>query len=199
MHDHSASLAKALGRIPSGVFILTATLADNALYKNVWDPMVRMPRATMPVLWFTWLHDVHFPLTSQSACYRAAPGARMVAVLPEMKHSHPAAWNPPDSYAFAFTVVKTGKPWLRQTGQRLEGQKLDVSFESDKTLTSSELWSTGEDGFTGSRRWTSTPATLEPGNGTAVVHATLPAGTTAYFVNVRSDLLTASSDFTEVK
>ena len=54
-------------------------LHDNALYREVWDPVRWLPNARMPVLWLTWLHDVHFPLTSQSASYRAANRERPIA------------------------------------------------------------------------------------------------------------------------
>ena len=67
----------------------------------------------MPILWLTWLRDPHFPLDAQQATYRAAAGPRMVAVLPDMGHSHQAGWKPPESYAFATAIVATGKPWAQ--------------------------------------------------------------------------------------
>lgn len=76
-------------------------LEGNALYREVWDPMVRMNRVKMPVLWFSWPQDEHFPLDCQAACYRAAPGPHLVSLVPGMRHGHSAGWNPPDSYGFA--------------------------------------------------------------------------------------------------
>ncbi len=108
-------------------------LHDNALYREVWDPVLWLPKAHMPAFWFTDLTDVHFPLTSQSASYRAAPGERMVAVLPEMKHGHPAGWNPPDSYVFAESVVRDGHPWLLQTKLTPSKDRAVVEFSSTKT------------------------------------------------------------------
>ena len=90
-------------------------LGDNQLYREVWDPMVRMDRAQMPVLWFSWPEDQHFPLDCQAACYRTAPGPHMVSLIPGMNHGHGAGWNPPDSYAFAESIVREGKPWCVQT------------------------------------------------------------------------------------
>ncbi|HEX3871193.1 MAG TPA: acetylxylan esterase, partial [Pirellulales bacterium] len=103
-------------------------LADNRVYLDVWEPGLRLNRAKMPMLWLTWLHDKHFPLDAQQASYRAAKGRRMVAVLPEMGHSHPAGWDPEDSYAFAKSVVATGKPWLREISQRRDGIHVGVDF-----------------------------------------------------------------------
>ncbi|NBX30871.1 dipeptidyl aminopeptidase, partial [bacterium] len=40
-------------------------LGTNALYREAWDPLVRMDRVHMPVLWFSWPQDAHFPLDCQ--------------------------------------------------------------------------------------------------------------------------------------
>jgi len=173
-------------------------LHDNTLYREVWDPVVWLPKARMPVFWFTWLHDIHFPLTSQRASYRAAPGPRMVAVLPDMKHSHPAGWNPPDSYAFAESVVREGRPWLRQEVQRREHNQAVVEFSSTQPIDGAVLFSTTDAGFTGERKWTETAATVGERRGTRVrILARLPPGTRAWFINVQSGNLTASSDYFE--
>jgi dienelactone hydrolase len=172
-------------------------LGDNALYREVWDPVVWLPNARMPVLWFTWLHDVHFPLTSLRASYRAASGPRLVAVLPDMKHGHPAGWNPPDSYAFAESVVRGGRPWLRQESLRIENGRAVVEFSAARTLDSAVLISTADSGFTGSRKWIETAAALEQHGAHARVTAALPEGTHAWLINVRAGNLTATSDFVQ--
>lgn len=174
-------------------------LSGNRLYREVWDPLVRMARVTMPVLWLSWPGDQHFPLDCQAATYRAAPGPHLVALLPGMKHSHPAGWTPPDGYAFAESVVREGRPWCAQTGGGSKDGAVEVRFASTKPLERAILISTVETGFTGGRTWTETPAVLEKGDRDWRVSAPLPAGTTAWFVNVRSGPLTASSDFMEVK
>lgn len=172
-------------------------LHDNALYREVWDPLLWLPNARMPVFWFTDLHDTHFPLTSQSASYRAAPGPRMVAVLRDMKHGHPAAWNPPDSYAFAESVVRDGTPWLRQEALRVAQNRAVVEFSSSKAVDRAVLFSTSDSGFTGQRKWIETAATVEQ-HGTLVrATASLPSGTHAWFLNVFAGDLTGSSDFVE--
>ena len=79
------------------------------MYREVWEPLLRLPRATMPLLWLTGPRDAHFPLEIQQASYRATPGPRLVSTPFDMKHGHPAGWEPPDSYAFARAVVETGR------------------------------------------------------------------------------------------
>jgi len=174
-------------------------LGENRLYREVWDPMVRMYRVDTPTLWLSWPGDGHFPLDSQAACYRAAPGPRMVSLIPGMKHGHAAGWNPPDSYAFADSIVESGRPWLQQTGVDRTDETVRVSLRSVKPLDRATLIWTQDLGFTGNRKWTKSPANLLRENDNWLVNAPLPAGTTAWFVNVGSGDLTASSDFQEIE
>ena len=172
-------------------------LGDNLMYREVWDPMVRMDLVQMPVLWLSWPKDKHFPLDCQAACYRAMPGPRMIALISGMGHSHPAGWNPPDSYAFAQCIAKTGEPWIRQISSRQEGDQIEVVFASAKPLDRAVLIWTPDTGFTGSRTWNESPAVMEPHDKNMVITATLPPSARAWFINVRSDGLTASSEFME--
>ena len=166
-------------------------LEENELYREVWDPMVRMERVRMPVLWLSWPGEMAFPLDSQAACYRVSPG-------PRMKHSHRAGWNPPDSYAFAESVVASGKPWLAQTSAGLIEGRVRIHFTAAKPLDSAALIWTGDTGLTGSRDWREGPATLDKEADRWLVTAELPEAATAWFVNVRSGDLTGSSDFQEI-
>ena len=173
-------------------------LGGNRLYREVWDPMVRMEHARMPVLWLSWPKDSHFPLDCQAACYRAMPGPRMVALIMGMGHSHPAGWNPPDSYAFAKCIAETGKPWIRQIANRQKDGTVEVEFSSTRPLEQATLIWTPEVGFTGSRTWNESPASLESRGNNVVTSAALPSSARAWFINVRSEGLTASSEYFEV-
>lgn len=174
-------------------------LGNNELYKKVWDPMVRMNQVKIPVLWLSWPEDEHFPLDCRQTCVSAAPGVHMKSLIPGMKHGHGAAWIPPDSYAFAESIVREGKPWCIQSELKNEGSSIVVKFNSSKTLDRALLISTVDKGFTGKRKWNETPLTLEKEGEQWKVSGSLPAGTTAWFVNVLSGKLTASSDFQEQK
>jgi dienelactone hydrolase len=171
-------------------------LKDNLVYREVWEPALRLSRATMPILWLTWLRDAHFPLDAQQTTYRAAAGPRMVAVLPGMGHSHQAGWKPPESYAFATSIVATGKPWAHQTMQDRDDGKIRVEFACTRPVKGAVLVHTTDLGFTGQRRWQTSPAEWET-HGTHVrVSAPLPPDTRAYFVNLDADGLTVSSEYT---
>ena len=175
------------------------SLGNNTLYREAWDPLVRMARVKMPVLWFSWPQDQHFPLDCQAACYHSAPGKHLAALIPDMGHGHPPAYNPPDSYAFAESIVRDGQPWCLQTGAKLESGIVRVEFAATKPLDRALLLSTTDTGFTGKRKWTESSAIVEKRDKGWLVTAPLPAGTTAWFVNARSGELTTSSDYQERK
>ncbi len=172
-------------------------LGQSEIYKQVWDPMVRLEHAKMPVQWLSWPGDKHFPMDALAASYRKASGPRLVTLIPEMKHGHGAGWRPPDSYAFADSIVREGKVWAQQTSAELERDRYQVTFKTTKTMDRAVLISTIDTGFTGHRNWIQTPAELEEANGEWTVRATLPEGSTAWFVNLTSGSLTVSSDYEE--
>jgi len=174
-------------------------LHDNVGYKQVWDGLNYADRVKMPVLWLSWPQDAHFPLGCQAEHYRQTPGARMVSLVSKMGHSHPAGWNPPDSYAFAKSIVETGKPWgSSPSATTKEGYAIAV-FHSSKPITKAVLVSTTDKGFTGTRKWVETPAAAASGGGGTTTSAPLPSGTTAWYINAYADTLTLTSDYQEIR
>lgn len=172
-----------------------AALGENTFYREVWDPLHFLPSAKTPTLWFSWPNDKHFPLDSQAASYGAMKGPYMVSLLPGMKHSTPASYNPPDSYAFAKSVVEEGTPWCLQVDERIKGQKWEVSFESSKPLDRASLIFTNELGYPGSRKWKENVVDIKLLDGKWVVEVQVPADATGCVINVKSGELTASSNY----
>ena len=164
-------------------------LRENRIYREVWEPLLRLPRATMPLLWLTGPRDVHFPLDVQQASYRIAPGPRLVSVPFDMKHSHPAGWNPPDSYAFAKSIVETGRPWARFLHQEIREGVAAATFAITPAVSAATLISKRD------ADWEESPAKLETTPGRVTASAPLPAGTTAYYFNVDAGGLTVSSEY----
>ena len=174
-------------------------LHDNEGYRQVWDGMNYAGRVKMPVLWLSWPQDDHFPLGCQAEHYRKTPGPRMVSLISKMGHSHPAGWNPPDSYAFARSVVETGKPWGGSPSATTKDGQAIATFVSTKPITRAVLVSTTDKGFTGTRKWVESPAVAVSGGGGTTASAPLPPGTTAWYVNAYAGQLTLTSDYQEVR
>jgi dienelactone hydrolase len=191
-----------------------AALGNNDFYKQVWDPMVRMANATMPALWFSWPKENNFSHDSQGYTYHAATNSpRMVSLVPGMGHGHPPAWNRPESYDFADSIVDDGAGWCLQESASLSNGVARVVFTSTKPLNTASLIYTTGTGYTGALDWPETNVTtlLESPAGTWTVTASVPTNATAWFVNVKatgSDInnlygysdtnLIASSDYQEI-
>ena len=193
-----------------------ANLANNESYKQVWDPMVRIANATMPILWLSWPEDPYFLMDSLAYTYHGAPGTRMVSLRPSMGHG--GNFDSPEYYDYADDMVSGAGPWCVQQSINLTGNTATVVFHSTKTLnTASLVYTTGNDEITGgidtNLIWTEIAADslVESPVGTWSVTATLPAGVTGWFVNTKAtgsdtgDLygyvdseIIASSDYQEV-
>src|SRR5215471_15478299 len=173
------------------------SLARNQVYKEVWEPSLYLGHARMPILWLTELQDEHFPLNSQLASARSAPGPRVISVLPELKHSHKAGWGAQESYSFAESVVRKGQPGIRQTGHSNTGEIVSAEFETKRLIDSAVVVTTVDSGYTGKRHWTMMPADLQKLGGQLRVTARLAVGVRAYFFNLHSKEGITSSEFTE--
>ena len=169
-------------------------------YKNVWDPMLYLENATMPIMWLTWLNDSTFNLDSQANSYNKAPGTKMVSIIQGMKHSHLWTWRRADSYDFADSIVgnnagsvglSAGNPWCVQNSLSLAGNQVTVEFESTRPLTSATLYHSNEMGDSKGFSWTTVTLTnfaeTSPSSGIWQGTAMLPSDATAWFVNVTAD------------
>ena len=173
------------------------SLGNNDTYKQVWDPMLRLEKATMPTMWFSWPEDKHFPMDKFAKSYHKAKGDHMVCLIPKLGHGHGPPWNKPDSYAFAESIVNTEKLWCKMSSISLEGSTVNATFSSSKSLESATLVSTVDTGVTGERKWVESPATIVKDGDKWKVTSALPEKSTAWFINVKSGDLIASSDYQE--
>ena len=172
-------------------------LGKNDLYQKVWDPVLRADRVKIPVLWLSWPEDQHFPMDCLAATYQAMSGPRMVSLIPKMGHGGGPSWTRPESYAFAESIVETGGAWCMSAQASAANGTATAQFKATRPLQKAELISTTGTGFTGARTWTGSPAALVEKDGTWLATSPLPAGTTAWFINVHSGGLVASSDYQE--
>ncbi|MDQ8195622.1 acetylxylan esterase [Coraliomargarita sp. SDUM461004] len=174
-------------------------LSENETYHEVWDPMLRMHKVAMPTLWLSWPEDQHFPMNHFAACYGRVSGEHMVALVPEMGHGHRAPQRRPEGYAFAESLLDGVGPWCVEKEVSLQADLVKVSFSSTKTLESAVLVSTTDTGVTGQRTWVESGATISKTDTKWTVTATLPKGSTAWFINVKSNDLVASSNYQQIK
>lgn len=174
------------------------TLAKNEVYKNVWDANLRLERARMPLLWHSWPQDSHFSMEAVNNSRKKAGGiVSQLCLVPGMGHGNLA--ERPEWFAFTNSVLKDGKPWIREISSKRDGLKIQAVFETTTPLESAVLVSTKDAGHTGTRTWVESPASLIKSGESWVAEAFTPEGSTACFLNVKAGLLTATSDYFETK
>lgn len=149
----------------------------------------------MPSLWLSWPEDQHFTMDVFAANYQAVSGPHQVALIPGMGHGDGAAWNRPESYAFAQSVIATGQPWCQELESWVEDGVASATFASTRTVERAVLISTVDTGFTGDRRWQETQAQLRQEANEWQVQAPLPVGTTGWFFNLETAGLVTSSAY----
>ncbi|HUS80773.1 MAG TPA: acetylxylan esterase [Armatimonadota bacterium] len=156
-----------------------------------WDPSAYLHNAAMPMLWVTGTNDFAYWFPALQKSYRDPTGPRTLCVRLRMAHGHNAGWSPEEIYAFADSVLKNGIPLARITGQGRDGATAWVTYESDSPIVRAELLYTKDSNEQWpEREWQVAEAQLD-GNRAS---ATLPEGTTCWFMNVidERDLVVSS-------
>ncbi len=147
----------------------------------MWDPSHYLPAGKMAKLWVTGTNDFAYPMDSLRKSYEVAGGSSTLCIRVRMPHGHgPAGENPEEIRVFADSIVNGGPPLARFTTQSLDGAILTASFKPSSPVVKTELIYTKDRGPWTGRKWETAGATL----GGDMAKATLPAGTTACFVNV---------------
>ena len=175
-------------------------------YRNLWDPMLRLENATMPIMWLSWPRESTFNIDTQANSYNQAPGTKMVSLVPGMRHSHVFTWRRADSYDFADSIVgnnngstgvSAGEPWCIVTGSERSGNQVTAEFESTRPLTGARLFYTDEMGSTELMEWPDIAVNsfVETSSGNWRVRATLPANTNGWFVNVTAETSISDTSF----
>ena len=178
-------------------------LANNEVYQNVWNATIRMERATMPTLWYSWEGDRNFSLDSQYTTYSKSPASRMVSLIPNMGHSAVFAYNRQESYDFASYVLSNNEPWCQQTSSSRDGLNVSVVFSSTKDLQNAEIYTGIGSGHTGDFTWSATPATscIETSPGVWTISGVLEEGACSWYINASatgSDLDSDGNGYTDL-
>lgn len=165
----------------------------------MWDPALYLPKGKMPKLWVTGTNDNAFSLYAVQKSYRSAGGESTLCIRLRMPHGHNGPGEKPEEiHAYANSILKGGKPLAKILDQKQEGQIARIVFKSEAPVEKAELLFTKSTGGWKERLWETMPATVD--NDKHEVVATLPEGTTVYFINLIDNRnLVVSSEHEEVK
>ncbi len=149
----------------------------------LWDPAVYLARAAMPMLWVTGTNDFAFPMNSLQKSYRLPKAPRTLAIRVRMAHGHGGAGEKPEEiHAYANQLLTGGAPLPLITEQGGNATTAWATYDPKAPVARAELNYTKATGPWKDRLWETLPATLDT---TAhKVTATLPEGTTVYYLNL---------------
>ena len=170
-------------------------LENNAIYLNGWEAGLRLGKAKIPALWFSWPGDKHFPMEILKKTYLRQAGPNMVSLVPGMGHGHRPAWSRPESYAFAREILESGRIGCKRLDSGILGQQAYARFQYQGTIDQATLVHSTETGFTGKRKWTQTPISLVQKGDIWRADWPLPQDTTGWFINVEMDGRIVSSEY----
>ena len=137
----------------------------------------------MPILWVNGTNDFAYPMDSWQKSYRLPTGPRTLCLRIRMPHGHgPVGENPEEIHAFANQFLTGGKPLAMITDQGQKESEVWASFKSDVSITKAELAYTTGEGRWQERKWESASAEIDAK--TSRVTAKIPAGATAYYLNL---------------
>jgi len=171
------------------------SLENNAVYLNGWEAGLRLNKAKMPALWFSWPGDKHFPMEILKKSYLGQAGPNMVSLVPDMGHGHRPAWSRSESYAFAREIIESGRIGCKRLDSGILGKQAYARFLYQGTIDQATLVHSTETGFTGKRKWIQTPIRLVQKGDIWRADWPLPQGTTGWFINVEMDGRIVSSDY----
>jgi dienelactone hydrolase len=155
---------------------------DAEKWLALWDPSVYLPHITMPLLWVDSTNDQSYPMDSLHKSYLLPKGPRTLSTHVRMEHSYAPAEPPEEIHAFADYYLKSGPPLVSIDAVKRTGDRVTVKYEAETPVSKAVLNYTLDSTEWSKRLWAEAPAELDTARHT--VKATLPAGVTAFYIDV---------------
>jgi hypothetical protein len=137
------------------------------------------------MLWVTGSNDFAYTFPALQMSYRLPTGPRTLCIRLRMPHGHGGPGeNPEEIRILADSILKDGEPLAALTGQGRDGDQVWAAFGLRVPIVRAELNATKDLGAWPDRTWEALPATVEQTAEGGRVTATLPEGTTVYYLNL---------------
>jgi len=171
-------------------------LHDNAIYKEIWEPALRITKFKNPTFWLTGLKETHFSLDAQANTYKLLSGKQVRSIQPDLKHNHVAGWTPQEPYEFARAVIN-GQPLPSFSQQKLSNDSISIKVKDVNKLNTATLYYTNNVGHTLKRTWQQVSTKVESDTNQLKLTAKLPETATAWLFNIEINGLIYSSELSE--
>jgi cephalosporin-C deacetylase-like acetyl esterase len=165
---------------------------DAQKWLALWDPSVYLPHITMPLLWVDSTNDQSYPMDSLRKSYLLPKGPRTLSMHVRMEHNYAQGEPPEEIHAFADYYLKPDPPLVSVGAVKRRGDEVTVKYKAATPVSRAVLNYTLDSTEWSKRLWAEGPAALDTGRHT--VKATLPAGVTAFYIDVidARDLIVSS-------
>jgi cephalosporin-C deacetylase-like acetyl esterase len=162
----------------------------------LWDPSRYVNRVKMPMLFVNGTNDKHYRPISWQKTYWEVPTEVTLACRVRMPHSD-FAGRAPEVFAYADALFKNGTPLPKITAQGRNGRKAWITYESTEPIRKAEINFTTDTGEWPQRYWNMVDVPVDATG--CRVEAVVPAGATAYYINLfDARELVSSSELEEV-
>ncbi len=154
--------------------------AQRADWIRRYDPSAWLPQCRVPILFVNGTNDKHYPLVSYDRCYDLVPGPKAIRIEVNMRHSHPAGWDPQEIGLFIDQKLRGGDPLPALGTPQIEDGVASATVDSKLPLKLAQVHFTTDDGPLIDRKWQSMDATLKSGRVTGQV----PGNATIWLLSV---------------
>lgn len=138
-------------------------------WMKFFDPSVYLPFASNPFFFINGNKDKHYNVIPYHKTYSLVNGLGEVCIIPEMKHSHEAGWEPKEIKYFVDRIVNGGPRSIeagRITDKKDTLQLTYKTFDSN-SVSMAEFYYTNDLTSTNEQRtWTKQEAKIDPQNKT---------------------------------
>ncbi|HBJ38636.1 MAG TPA: acylamino acid-releasing protein [Planctomycetaceae bacterium] len=148
---------------------------------DAYDPSSLLTGCRVPILFVNGTNDVHYPLDSYQKSFDVVPGPKQMRIEVNMRHSHPAGWEPKEIGMFIDSFCRDRKPLARTGEPTVDHDKILMTYTSAVPLKSAALHYTTDTGLRSKRVWQSLPAEIDTN---VVTVAKPPAEANTWFIAV---------------
>jgi cephalosporin-C deacetylase-like acetyl esterase len=155
---------------------------DAQKWLAMWDPSAYLPHVAIPLLWVDGTNDLAFYMDSLRKSYLLAKGPRTLSMHVRMEHSYAVGEPPEEIRAFADHYLKSGPPLVSIGTVKRRGNKVTVKYKAATPISRAALNYTLDSTQWKDRKWVQAP--IEVNAAKDMVRGTLPAGVTAFYIDV---------------
>ncbi|MCA9020402.1 MAG: prolyl oligopeptidase family serine peptidase, partial [Planctomycetaceae bacterium] len=159
---------------------------DAKRWMQLYDPGHYLRAVQMPIFFVNGTNDFAYWLSAYQQSYEAVGETtpRNIRIEVNMRHSHPAGWEPKEIARFINEKLQNAAPLPVVTNPKIDGTKVTAELAQPVKIKTAVLQYTTDEGPNPKRKWQSMPLEV---NGTKISGPAPPEGTRIWFINVTDE------------